>query len=296
MEAFDPCASWVRCEAYVQRCVGGRVRLVRAERLQQSTRAAPWRLDAEVDGILRSFVLQVELRRGEHEFEVLRAMEAVDIPAPRPYGWDPSGEALGVPCLLTGFVAGESLLPALQAGQLWAQELYIDTACRLQAIGREQLAPVARRLGDGETAVDVLEAAYDTWRGTQEPLAEAVYAQLKATMPAFPAPRFSNGDLYPDNVIVQARRLAGVIDWENAGFSDPIFEFLLPFFVHPELRGQGVEERYCRRMGFDLTSLHWYRGLEYLDTWHWVTKTGQPFVQWTGAALAAALERWLDGA
>ncbi len=296
MPAFDPNMLWSRCEAYVQRCTGGQVRLARAERLEQSTRAAPWRLDAEVNGIPRSFVLHVELRRGEHEFEVLRAMEAVAFPAPRVHGWDPDGEALGVPCLLTDFIAGESLLPALQAGEMWAQELYVETAYRLQAIPREQLAPVAHRLGEGETALDVLEAAYRTFREAHRPLADAAYARLKATLPRLPAPRFSNGDLYPDNLIVRDRRLAGVIDWENAGFSDPIFEFLLAFFVHSELRVQGIEERYCRRMGFDPASLHWYHGLEYLDTWHWVVKRGKPFVQWTEANLAAALQQWLDEA
>lgn len=269
------------------------MRLVRAEPLPQSTRQAPWRLDAIVDGTGRSFVLQVDLRRGEHEFEVLRAMEALPIPAPRAYGWDPAGEALGIPCLLTDFFAGESLLPAMQAGEAWAEALYIETVCTLQDITLDQLAPVAHRLGDGETAVDVLEAAYDLFRAEPRPLADEAYARLKATLPPLPAVRFSNGDLYPDNLIVHDRRLVGVIDWENAGFSDPIFEFLLPFFVHPELRERGIEERYCRRMGFDPACLHWYRGLEYLDTWHWVVKLGRPFVHWTEEALAAALERWL---
>jgi aminoglycoside phosphotransferase (APT) family kinase protein len=293
MAAFDPIEDWTRCEAYVQQCVGGQVRLVRAEQLRQSTRQAPWRLDAVVDDTARSFVLQVDLRRGEHEFEVLRAMETLPIPAPRAHGWDPEGQALGMPCLLTDFFAGESLLPALQAGEAWAEALYIETACALQRVTPEQLAPVAHRLGDGETAVEVLEAAYAGFRADPRPLADAAYAKLKATMPPLPGVRFSNGDLYPDNLIVQNRRLVGVIDWENAGFSDPIFEFLLPFFVHPELRGRGIEERYCRQMRFDPASLHWYRGLEYLDTWRWVVKLGKPFMQWTDDRLAAALEQWL---
>jgi hypothetical protein len=46
-------------------------------------------------------------------------------------------------------------------------------------------------------------------------------------------------------------------------------------------------------MGFDPASLHWYHGLEYLDTWRWVAKLGRPFVQWNEAALMAALEGWL---
>jgi len=114
-------------------------------------------------------------------------------------------------------------------------------------------------------------------------------------MPESPAVRFSNGDLWLDNLIVRDGQLAGVIDFENAGFSDPIYEFLLPFFVSPGLRGRGLEERYCERMGFDAGLLGWYQGLEYFDTWHWVNTTGEPFEHYTSEKLQIALQRWLDG-
>lgn len=65
---------------------------------------------------------------------------------------------------------------------------------------------------------------------------------------------------------------AGVIDFENAGFSDPIYEFLLSFFVEPRLRGRGNEAPYCRRMNFDPAWLPWYHGLELFDTWRWVAR------------------------
>jgi len=294
MPGFDPNAERSRCEAYLSGALGGRARLVGAEPLAQSTRAAPWRLDMELDGVPRSYVLRLDEGRGEHEYQVLRAMESVSIPTPRAYGWDPLGEGLGVPCFLCDFVAGESLLPHMLAGEAWAEALYIETACALQGVTWEQVAAVAQRFGEGETAEEVLERSYAYFRSHPHPLAEAVYARLKETTPALPAPRFSNGDLYPDNLIVRDRELVGVIDFETAGFSDPIYEFLLPFFVCPELRGRGTEERYCRRMGFDPGSLAWYHGLEYLETWRWVLETGKPFVGHSAASLAADLTRWLD--
>jgi len=296
MSAFNPNEHRLQCERYLGRYLGGDVRFVGAERLAKSTRDAPWRLDVEVDGMARSYVLRLDARRAEHEYEVLQAMESVPIPTPRVYGWDPQGEALGVPSFFSDFIAGESLLKYVLADEPWAEALYVETACALQSVTREQVASVSRRFGHGETAEGFLANAYTFFRANPHPLAEAVYARLKGNMPALPAVRFGNGDLWLDNMIVHGRQLAAVIDFENAGFSDPIYEFLLPFFVCPELRGRGIEERYCQRMGFDPDSLHWYRGLEYFDTWHWVLKTGQPFVHHTAASLSGALQRWLDKA
>ena len=294
MNTFNPNKHRSQCEAYLGRYLDGSVRLIRAEQLTKSTRAAPWQLDVEVDGVARSYVLRAGARRGEHEYHALRAMESVPIPTPRAYGWEPEGEALGAPSFFCDFIAGESLLTHMLAGKAWAEDLYIESVCALQAVTREQVATAADRFGGGETAVDFLEAAFDYFKSNPHPLADAVYARLKQTMPPPPELRFSNGDLYADNLIVREQRLVGVIDFENAGFSDPMYEFLLPFFVHPELHGRGTEERYCRRMGFDPAALPWYNGLEYFDTWHWVAQTGQPFVHHTADSLCAALEHWLE--
>jgi aminoglycoside phosphotransferase (APT) family kinase protein len=73
-----------------------------------------------------------------------------------------------------------------------------------------------------------------------------------------------------DNLIVRYGRLAGVIDFLGAAFSDPVYEFLLSFFVSPELKGRGMEKRYCRQIGVEPAILHWYHGLEFFETWHYV--------------------------
>jgi len=282
------------CEKYLRSCLEREVRFIQAEPLPKSTRDALWCLDVEVRGERKRYVLQLNSRRSEHEYAVLRAMELVRIPTPRVYGWDPEGEALGVPCFLRDFIEGESLLQPMLAGERWAEELYIDTVCALQGVTRQQLSVVEDRLAGEETAEGFLEAAYEYFRTDPHPLAEAVHVELRRTMPETPAVRFSNGDLWLDNLIARDKQLAGVIDFENAGFSDPIYEFLLPFFVSPQLRGRGIEESYCERMGFDAGLLGWYRGLEYLDTWHWVKATGKPFEQYTSENLQAALESWLE--
>jgi aminoglycoside phosphotransferase (APT) family kinase protein len=292
--AFNPNKHRLQCEEYLSRFLKSRVRLINAEPLAKSTRAAPWRLDVEVNGTVRSYVLRLDSRGSEHEYEVLRAMESISIPSQRVYGWDPNGEALGTPCFFSDFIEGESLLKPMLAGEPWAEELYIDTVCKLQAVTRDQLAAVAHRFGEGETAEDFLETAYEYFQTNTHPLANAVYMKLKNMMPVLPSVRFSNGDLWLDNLIVRDQQLVGVIDFENAGFSDPIYEFLLPFFVSPELLGRGIEERYFECMGFDPNTLPWYHALEYFDTWHWVLQTGKPFVHHTADSLRAALRQWLD--
>lgn len=294
--SFNPLQHQAQCEAYLRRSLKSKVRFVHAEQLTKSTRDAPWRLDVEVGGVMRRYVLRLESRRIEHEYAVLRAMESVPIPTPQAYGWDPEGEALGVPCFLCDFIEGETLLEPMLAGERWAEELYIDTVCALQEVSREQLSVIEDRLLGEETAEGFLETAYSYFKTDTQPLADAIYANLKKTMPEFPGVRFSNGDLWLDNFITRDEQLAGVIDFENAGFSDPIYEFLLPFFVSPGLRGRGIEERYCKRMGFDAGLLRWYRGLELFDTWHWVKATGKPFEHYTSEYLQIALESWLDEA
>jgi aminoglycoside phosphotransferase (APT) family kinase protein len=293
---FNPNEHQAECEEYLRRSLKSQVRFVHAEPLTKSTRDAPWRLDVEVGGVMQRYVLRLDSKRSEHEYAVLRAMVSVPIPTPQVYGWDPKGKALGVPCFLCDFIEGESLLEPMLASERWAEELYIDTVCSLQNVTREQLSAIEDRLLGEETADGALEAAHKYFEGDANLLADVVYAKLKMTMPELPAVRFSNGDLWLDNLIARDRKLTGVIDFENAGFSDPIYEFLLPFFVSPGLRGRGIEERYCKRMGFDVALLKWYRGLEYFDTWHWVEATGESFEHYTSENLQVALESWLDEA
>lgn len=161
---FNPNEHQAECEEYLFRSLKSQVRFVHAELLTKSTRDAPWRLDVEVGGVMRRYVLRLDSKRSEHEYAVLRAMELVPIPTPGAYGWDPEGEALGVPCFLCDFVKGKSLLEPMLAGERWAEELYIDTVCALQEVSREQLPAIEDRLGEEETAEGVLKQHTSTSR------------------------------------------------------------------------------------------------------------------------------------
>jgi aminoglycoside phosphotransferase (APT) family kinase protein len=288
---FDPNEHVKKCELYLSRFLGYPVGLIRAKMLVQSSRQAPWRLDVMANGVERTYVLQLDQRGMEHEYRILKALESIAIPTPRVYGLDLQGEALGVSCFFSDFIEGESLLRPMLAGETWAEALYLDSVFSLQAVTRADLGEAVSGLGE-ETAEEVLENTYAYFKDKPHPLAEAMYKKLKATLPQFPPVRFSNGDLWLENFITRDQKLAGVIDFQHAGFSDPLFEFLLSFFVSPELQGRGIEERYCDRIGVDSIILHWYHGLEFFDAWRWTFISGKSFVHHTADSLQTDIENW----
>ena len=108
-----------------------------------------------------------------------------------------------------------------------------------------------------------------------------------------PALRFSNGDLWPDNLLFRDDQLVGVIDFESVMFSDPLYEFLNLGFVSPALRASGLEEQYCQRMGFDPALLPWYRVAELYVSWPLLAARDATFMGHSAASLRADLARWL---
>jgi len=269
------------------------VRSLRVEALGESSRETPWRVDLETAAGGRSVLVRFGESCSANEVAALEAMRAHPLPTPKLLLWDPQGDALGTALFVSTFIVGAPLLDAMKAGEPWANALYVDTVCALQSITAADLPPGSVELMTGSvSAIEVLEASA-TMLGTWDPVADAAFQRLQATWPGSPGDRFSNGDLWPENFLVRGERLAGIIDWQHAGFTDPIFEFLLPFFLVPELRGRGTEAAYCERMGFDAAVLHWYHGLEFLDSLRLVLKAGKPYGIHTAESLTRDLARWL---
>jgi aminoglycoside phosphotransferase (APT) family kinase protein len=264
------------------------VRVLRVEPLEKSSRDAPRKIVAQCPDGERALVLHAAGTRGEHEYEVLRAMERVtSVPTPRVHGYDPE---LG---LLQDFVDGQAVHGPMLAGERWAEDLWIDAIEALFDVRREQLNDVTHRFDEDDDADAVVESACRDLATTRDPLVEELRDRLRRTRPDLPTVRFSNGDLYTTNFLVRERRLAAVIDFEHAGFTDPVFELLLPFFMCPELRGRGTEERACRRLGIDPGVLPWYRALEWLDTWRHAHRRGGKVDRFTSDQCRGELEAWL---
>ena len=94
---FDPNEFSGQCASYMSRFLGCPVSFIRAEILPQSTRIAPWRLDVLMNGAPRSYVLQLDPRGMEYEYQVLKAVESAEfilIDVPSCKGWGYSREIL----------------------------------------------------------------------------------------------------------------------------------------------------------------------------------------------------------
>ena len=280
---------------YLESFLDGKIEFIQATQLKKSSREAPWKLDILFNDSPKSFVLQLDPKSMEHEFRILEAMSQIPVPTPKPYGLDVEGTWLGFPAFFSDFIDGESLLQSMLNGNQWAEELYLDSVLSLHQITPAELGDAAGRL-KYESAIQILEEAYEFLKPLKISIVEKVYDQLISTSPEFPELCFSNGDLWLDNFIVKNRYLSGVIDFANACFSDPIYEFLLSFFAEPGLQNRGIEERFCRMIGFDPGILHWYHGLEFFDTLRWVIKTKEPFEHHTENSLITSLEKWVEKA
>jgi aminoglycoside phosphotransferase (APT) family kinase protein len=167
------------------------------------------------------------------EFALLRALEATDVPAPRPRWLDPTGEALGRPCLVMVREAGTCDYYALGGDAPLAGRL--DLARRLcQLLVRVHEVDWARAgLGDGADAALAdpgpwaSRAAVDGWeailRGDQlepYPELELAAAWLRANAPRNERTVLVHGDFKVGNVLLEDGRIVALLDWELAHLGD----------------------------------------------------------------------------
>ncbi len=288
---FDPGKHSQACERILSRALRTSAEIICAEKLKKSTRESPWRLDVMAAGEERSFVLQTgdDL---DYEFNVLRLLEQYSLSTPRAFVLEEHGAEMGFPFSIREYIPGDSLLEPMLAGEPWAEVVYFEAIEKMQA-----LTEVLRENAPGSiktvTIDSILEETGESFSRDAQPLAAEMVQVLLSARPRTPPEQFSNGDLWLDNFLIRDHRLAGVIDFQHAAFSDPVYEFLLSFFVEPRLKGRGVEERYCRKLKADPQILDWYRGLELFETWEWVRRSGRPFCHHTRASLEADMVSWL---
>jgi aminoglycoside phosphotransferase (APT) family kinase protein len=199
---------------WVARAVGAGARVVGGRRLIGGITSSVHRLAVETR---RGTRIQVVLRRWipgvgedaadaaqvvERERNVLRGLEATDVPAPRALAADPTGASTGVPALLMTRVPGRmDLAPAdpkawlrqIVAMAVRIHELDVDAEPYEWEAKDVPVPPWASRPADWHAAADV----------------------VRGPAPAYEA-RFAHGDYQHFNFIWQRGRLTGVVDWAGA--------------------------------------------------------------------------------
>jgi aminoglycoside phosphotransferase (APT) family kinase protein len=172
------------------------------------------------------------------EYRLLTLLHEAGLPVPRPWLADESGAIGPGPCLLTEYIDGKTITDPVSLAEFLLQpggERIADpppglapfigpmavTLAALHSVGLGQsdvpflpdaAAAVAARIATNPDAPD---------EALSEP---AVRAALTAAWPPPLAnrPVIVHGDYWPGNVLWRDGRLAGIVDWEDAVFGDPL--------------------------------------------------------------------------
>ncbi len=208
-------------------------RLVRAWPLPGATSSQVSAIEAEsTDGQRTTLVLRQygpanvksDPHAAETEYRLLQLLSAAGQPVPRPYLADESGAILPGPFLLQELIEGAPVEDPADltdfTGQL-ATALAGVHDCGLARAEVGFLADVrdhfARKLG-------TRPANPDSYLSETK-----VRAALEAAWPPAPVnqPVVLHGDFWPGNVLWRDGRLAGIIDWEDALFGDPLADLAI---------------------------------------------------------------------
>jgi aminoglycoside phosphotransferase (APT) family kinase protein len=168
--------------------------------------------------------LLADPHNAQTEYQLLKQLSEAGLPVPRPYLADESGAIVPGSCLLMEFIDGERVdRPADPASftRQFAAALAAVHDCGIARADVPFLPDIGVRvlaeLGAGpHTRDDVVPEA----------------AMREALRASWPPPQVTDpvvlhGDYWPGNVLWREGRLAGVIDWEDAAFGDPLADLAI---------------------------------------------------------------------
>jgi aminoglycoside phosphotransferase (APT) family kinase protein len=189
-----------------------------------------WRVDADVAGARRQFVLRApgETPLGfgldlAQEFALLRVLEEAAIAAPRPLALAPDGSFH-----LTGWLSGSADADALATAP--ANPVLAESLGRALAALHRIVAPVPPLAFLGRPPTDPAQAALAEFRalldhiGEVRPVAEWAMRWLARQSPPPATPVLCHGDFRTGNYLVEGGRLVAILDWEFAHWGDPDFD------------------------------------------------------------------------
>ncbi|MFC1714902.1 phosphotransferase [Candidatus Poribacteria bacterium] len=209
----------------------------------------------------------------EAEFTALKDLEGVDLLTPKVWGLDREGRFLDMPAFLMEYIEGPTVLDAVESNPEVIAYRFAETILAMNRVSADQLPDLVGLIGESdEDPADLLG-----WLTAQAGKMDApsfFLSGLDLLTRELPSDRpkrvFGNGDLGPQNFIYTADGSIAVVDWEYAGFNDPIAEIML-LHVWPEddpfLRKHPIDKLYCRLAGIDVGILRWYEIYGALSGW-----------------------------
>ena len=157
-------------------------------------------------------------RRAIAEYHGLRVAHRHGLPVPEPLLLDADGSVLGVPGLVTGFIAGEQVMSPGSVSA-WAEQL-ADALLTIHAVTPS--AAEGSQLYDGEEIGLYFLTGHWPSANAGHPLSAQIYEAIEQFRPELrkTRPRFLHMDFWPGNVLWNRGRIAGVVDWDATAVGD----------------------------------------------------------------------------
>jgi aminoglycoside phosphotransferase (APT) family kinase protein len=231
----------------------------------------------------------------QRESGLLQKISPVFPLAPRPYVFCDDLSLLGVPFYVMerrkGIVLNDAFPPGVTVDDTLCRrisETVVDTLAQIHAIDWQ-----AAGLGEFGHPAGFLERQVKSWieryfraQTDDIPQVEPLTRWLVAHIPASPAPTLIHNDFKLNNMLLAEHDLGqavAVLDWEMATIGDPLFDFaislsywvtrddpevlrsVLPVVTHHPgfISREQFMERYARKSGRDLSSMHFYMTFAY---------------------------------
>ncbi|KAB1078563.1 phosphotransferase family protein [Methylobacterium soli] len=230
-----------------------------------------WRLDCSVDGAPARFVLRKDAaatiassRSRPEEFAILQAAHRGGVCVPEPVGFCHDAEVLGAPFALMGLVDGVGLGPRvakdLSLGgdrERLAERLGLELA-RIHRIRPPQVGLAF--LGEPDpmparAVIAALRGKLDALAATR-PALEWGLRWAERHAPECAAATLTHGDFRTGNYMVDAGGLTAILDWEFAGWGDPMSDLgwfcaTCWRFGRPALEAGGIASRAAFYRGYE---------------------------------------------
>lgn len=224
------------------------------------------------------------------EYRVVEALQGTDVPVARTVACDPAGEALGAPCAVVAFVAGQT---ARSRGDIesWSHPQVAECADGLVSAlaALHSVDPVSVGLGDYGRHDGYAARQVRRWSGqwtsmeAEDPRAGRLLAWLSERVPEQSALAVVHGDYRVDNVLLDRDdpgRVLAIVDWELATLGDPVADVAtMCAYRHPALdlvlgipaawtsprfpSGEDLRRRYAERTGSGLPAFDFYLALAF---------------------------------